>query len=76
MQSSQLSPNAIPKTQTSASASKSSKMVSKKKPLTYYQQFIKDNRQKIKEQYPDLTHSELFTILATLWQKHNNRNQN
>ena len=41
-----------------------------KKPLNNYQQFIRDNRQKVKDQNPNAKGDELFTMIAALWQKH------
>ena len=41
-----------------------------KKPLNAYQQFIKDNRQKVKDEHPDAKGDEIFTMIATLWNKH------
>lgn len=41
-----------------------------KKPLNSYQQFIKDNRQKLVEENPGLTAQKYFTLLATMWKEH------
>jgi len=41
-----------------------------KKPLNAYQQFIRDNRQKVKDDHPDAKGDEIFTKIAALWQKH------
>ncbi len=41
-----------------------------KKPLNAYQQFIKDNRQKVKDEHPDAKGDEIFTMIATMWNKH------
>ena len=41
-----------------------------KKPLNAYQQFIRDNRQKVKDEHPDAKGDEIFTMIAALWQKH------
>ena len=41
-----------------------------KKPLNAYQQFIRDNRQKVKDEHPDAKGDEIFTMIATLWNKH------
>ena len=41
-----------------------------KKPLNAYQQFIRDNRQKVKDEHPDAKGDEIFTIIAAMWQKH------
>ena len=45
-----------------------------KKPLNSYQQFIKDNRQKLVEENPGLTAQKYFTLLATMWKKHKQDN--
>ena len=41
-----------------------------KKPLNAYQQFIRDNRQKVKDDHPDAKGDEIFTMIAALWKKH------
>jgi len=41
-----------------------------KKPLNNYQQFIRDNRQKVKDQNPEAKGNEIFTMIAALWAKH------
>jgi hypothetical protein len=41
-----------------------------KKPLNAYQQFIRDNRQKVKDDHPDAKGDEIFTMIAALWNKH------
>ena len=41
-----------------------------KKPLNAYQQFIRDNRQKVKDEHPNAKGDEIFTMIAALWQKH------
>lgn len=41
-----------------------------KKPLNAYQQFIRDNRQKVKDEHPDAKGDEIFTMIAAMWQKH------
>jgi hypothetical protein len=41
-----------------------------KKPLNAYQQFIRDNRQKVKDEHPDAKGDEIFTMIAALWKKH------
>ena len=41
-----------------------------KKPLNAYQQFIRDNRQKVKDENPGAKGDEIFTMIASLWQKH------
>ena len=40
-----------------------------KKPLNKYQQFIKDNQDRIKEEFPELSNTERFTKLAEEWNK-------
>ena len=40
-----------------------------KKPLNKYQQFIKDNQDRIKEEFPELSNTERFTKLAEEWTK-------
>ena len=40
-----------------------------KKPLNKYQQFIKDNQERIKEEFPELSNTERFTKLAEEWNK-------
>jgi len=45
-------------------------VVKVKKPLNAYQQFIRDNRQKVKDEHPDAKGDEIFTMIATLWNKH------
>jgi hypothetical protein len=39
------------------------------KKLTPWNQYIKDNQQRIKEKYPDLTNPERFTKLAEEWKE-------
>ena len=41
-----------------------------KKAPNAYQQFIKDNRTKVKEENPGLNNEEYFTLLASKWNKH------
>jgi hypothetical protein len=38
-----------------------------KKPLTKYQQYIKDNQQRIREEFPELSNTERFSKLAEEW---------
>ena len=45
-------------------------IVKVKKPLTKYLQFIQDNRQKVKDDNPDLSSKEYMVLLANLWNKH------
>ena len=40
-----------------------------KKQLNKYQQFIKDNQDRIKEEFPELSNTERFTKLAEEWNK-------
>jgi hypothetical protein len=40
-----------------------------KKPLNKYQQFIKDNQERIKVEFPELSNTERFTKLAEEWNK-------
>jgi hypothetical protein len=40
------------------------------KKLTQWNQYIKDNQQRIKEKYPDLTNPERFTKLAEEWKEY------
>jgi hypothetical protein len=40
------------------------------KKLTPWNQYIKDNQQRIKEKYPDLTNPERFTKLAEEWKEY------
>jgi hypothetical protein len=45
-------------------------IVKEKKPLTKYLKFIQDNRQKIKDENPNLSSKEYMVLLANLWNKH------
>ena len=38
-----------------------------KKPLTKYQQYIRDNQQRIREEFPELSNTERFSKLAEEW---------
>ena len=38
-----------------------------KRPLTKYQQYIKDNQQRIREEFPELSNTERFSKLAEEW---------
>ena len=38
-----------------------------KKPLTKYQQYIRDNQQRIREEFPELSNTERFSKLAQEW---------
>ena len=53
---------------------KNTDIVKIKKPLNSYQQFIKDNRQKLVEENPGLTAQKYFTLLATMWKEHKQAN--
>jgi hypothetical protein len=37
---------------------------------TKYQQFVKDNQKRIKEEFPELSNTERFAKLADEWKKH------
>jgi len=41
-----------------------------KKPPTEYQQFMRDNKDNVKENFPELKNSERFAKIAELWRKH------
>jgi nucleolar protein 6 len=45
-------------------------IVKVKRPLNKYQKFIQDNRKKVKEENPDMSGEEIFTLIAELWGKH------
>jgi hypothetical protein len=45
-------------------------IVKVKKPLNKYQKFIQDNRKKVKEENPEMSGEEIFTLIAELWGKH------
>lgn len=45
-------------------------IVKVKKPLTKYLQFIQDNRQKVKDDNPNLSSKEYMVLLANLWNKY------
>ena len=45
-------------------------IIKEKKPLTKYLQFIQDNRQKVKDENPNLSSKEYMVLLANLWNKH------
>ena len=38
-----------------------------KKPLTKYQQYIRDNQQRIRDEFPELSNTERFSKLAQEW---------
>lgn len=42
----------------------------KSKPLNKYQQFLKDNQNRIKETYPELTNTQRFSKLAEEWNEY------
>ncbi len=37
------------------------------KPLNNYQQFIRDNQERIEEEFPELSYTERFSKLAAMW---------
>ena len=41
-----------------------------KRPLNKYQKFIQDNRKRVKEENPEMSGEEIFTLIAELWGKH------
>ena len=45
-------------------------VVKVKKPLNKYQKFIQDNRKKVKEENPEMSGEEIFTLIAEMWGKH------
>jgi hypothetical protein len=45
-----------------------------KKPLTKYQEFMKETQKKLKEEFPDLTAKERFIKVAEEWQKEKAKN--
>jgi len=45
-------------------------IVKTKRPLNKYQKFIQDNRKKVKEENPDMSGEEIFTLIADMWGKH------
>ena len=45
-------------------------IVKVKKPLNKYQKFIQDNRKKVKEENPEMSGEEIFTLIAEMWGKH------
>jgi GTP1/Obg family GTP-binding protein len=45
------------------------------KPINNYQQFIRDNQKKIKEEFPELSYTERFSKLAALWKLEKNSNK-
>jgi len=45
-------------------------IVKVKRPLNKYQKFIQDNRKKVKEENPDMSGEEIFTLIAEMWGKH------
>jgi hypothetical protein len=48
---------------------KDNNIVKVKKPLNKYQMFIRDNREKVKEENPKISGKELFKLIADLWNK-------
>ena len=49
-------------------------IVKVKKPLSKYLQFLQDNRPKVIEENPGLKSKEYMSLLATLWNKHKEDN--
>ena len=45
-------------------------IVKVKKSLNKYQKFIQDNRKKVKEENPEMSGEEIFTLIAEMWGKH------
>ncbi len=45
-------------------------IVKVKRPLNKYQKFIQDNRKKVKEENPEMSGEEIFTLIAEMWGKH------
>ena len=45
-------------------------IVKVKRPLNKYQKFIQDNRKRVKEENPEMSGEEIFTLIAELWGKH------
>jgi hypothetical protein len=43
-----------------------------RKELNAYQQYVKDNTKTVKEQNPSLSGKEVFSLIATMWQKTQN----
>lgn len=43
-----------------------------RKGLNAYQQYVKDNTKTVKEQNPSLSGKEVFSLIATMWQKTQN----
>jgi hypothetical protein len=41
-----------------------------KRPLNKYQKFIQDNRKKVKDENPELSSEEIFTLIAKMWGKY------
>ena len=41
-----------------------------KRPLNKYQKFIQDNRKKVKDENPEMSGEELFTLIAKMWGKY------
>jgi len=45
-------------------------IVKVKKPLNKYQKFIQDNRKKVKEENPEMSGEEIFSLIAEMWGKY------
>jgi hypothetical protein len=41
-----------------------------KRPLNKYQKFIQDNRKKVKDENPEMSGEEIFTLIAKMWGKY------
>ena len=41
-----------------------------KRPLNKYQKFIQDNRKKVKDENPEMSAEEIFTLIAKMWGKY------
>jgi hypothetical protein len=45
-------------------------VVKDKEPLNAYQKFVKDNREKVKNENPNMTGVEIFTLIAQKWKEY------
>lgn len=41
----------------------------KKRPLTAYQQFVKDNMKQVMQDFPDLAHKDRMRVIASMWKQ-------
>lgn len=41
-----------------------------KKPLNAYNKYVKEQRPKVKDDFPELNNKELFSKIAEMWKKH------